>query len=49
VFVSKLKRKKKNWLLSKILLKNASKRKGFNGKWIMDLKYMHVKNEIFYT
>jgi hypothetical protein len=26
--------------------KHASKRKGSNGKWIMDPKCMHVKNEI---
>ncbi len=29
--------------------KHASKNKGFNGKWIMDLKCMHVKNEISYA
>ncbi len=27
--------------------KHASKRKGSNGKWIMDPKCMHVKNKIF--
>jgi len=29
--------------------KHVGKRKGFNGKWIMDPKCMHVKNEIFYA
>jgi hypothetical protein len=28
--------------------KHASKKKGFDGKWIMDPKCMHVKNEISY-
>jgi hypothetical protein len=29
--------------------KHASKRKGSHGKWIMDPKCMHVKNEISYA
>jgi hypothetical protein len=29
--------------------KHASKRKGFDGKWIMDPKCMHIKNGISYV
>jgi hypothetical protein len=29
--------------------KHASKKKGYDGKWIMDPKCMHVKNEISYV
>jgi len=29
--------------------KYVGKKKGSNGKWIMDPKCMHVKNEIFYV
>jgi predicted CoA-binding protein len=45
-----LKGRKKLWLQNGILLKNMQvKRKGSNGKWIMDPKCMHVKNEISYV
>ncbi len=29
--------------------KHAYKKKGFNGKWVIDPLCMHVKNEIFYA
>jgi hypothetical protein len=35
-----------NWDLIK---KYVGKRKGFDGKWIMDPKCMHIKNEIAYA
>jgi hypothetical protein len=46
---TKIKRKEKI-IIAKwdFIEKLASKRKGFDGKRIMDPKCMHVKNEIFY-
>jgi hypothetical protein len=47
---TKIKRKEKIMVAKwDFIEKHASKRKGFNGKWIMDPKCMHVKNEIFYA
>jgi hypothetical protein len=42
--------KGKNWVVKwDVIVKHPSKKKGFNGKWIMDPKCMHIKNEISYV
>ncbi len=44
-----IERNEKNLVAKKDSIdKHAGKRKGFDDKWIMDSKCMHVKNEIFY-
>jgi len=50
MFVPELKGRKKNWVVKwDFIVKHPSKKKGFDGKWIMDSKCMHIKNEISYV
>jgi hypothetical protein len=42
-------RKKKLVAKWDFIVKHACKKKGCDGNWIMDLKCMHVKNEISYA
>jgi hypothetical protein len=51
VFVPKLKGRKRISLRNGILLKNIQVKERVleDGKWIMDPKCMHVKNEISYV
>jgi len=47
---TKTERKEKNWVVKwDFIVKHLSKKKGFDGKWIMDPKCLHVKNEISYV
>jgi len=47
---TKTERKEKNWVVKwDFIVKHPSKKKGFDGKWIMDPKCLHVKNEISYV
>ncbi len=47
---TKIERKEKSLVINQdFIKKHASKRKGFDGKWIMDPKFMHIKNEIAYA
>ncbi len=44
---TKIERKDKNWVVKRnFIIKHPSKKKGYDGKWIMDPKCMHVKNGI---
>ncbi len=46
---TKIERKENNLVVKKDFIEqHVGKRKGFDGKWIMDPKCMHVKNEISY-
>jgi hypothetical protein len=46
---TKIERKGKKLVVKKDSIKKyVGNRKGCDGKWIMDPKCMHVKNEIFY-
>jgi len=45
-----IERKEKNWVVKwEFIIKHPSKNKGFDGKWIVDPKCVHVKNEISYV
>jgi hypothetical protein len=47
---TKIKRKEKKLVVKwDSMEKHASKKKVFNGKWIMDPKCMHIKTEISYV
>jgi len=47
---TKIERKEKNWVVKwDFIIKHPSNNKGFDVKWIMDPKCMHVKNEISYV
>jgi hypothetical protein len=47
---TKIERKGKNWVVKwNFIIKHPNKKKGSDGKWIMDPKCMHVKNEISYV
>jgi hypothetical protein len=46
---TRIERKEKQLVVKKDSIdKHVGKKKGFDGKWIMDPKCMHVKNEICY-
>jgi hypothetical protein len=47
---TKIERKEKKLVVNwDSIKKHAGKRKGFDGKWIMDPKFMHIINEIAYA
>jgi hypothetical protein len=49
-FCTIIERKEKKLVIKwESIEKHASKNKGCNGKWIMDPKCMHIKNEISYV
>jgi len=50
MFIPKLKgRKRIGYVKWDFIVKHPSKKKGSNGKWIVDPKCMHVKSEISYV
>ncbi len=50
MFILKLRKKKRFWWLNRIPSKNMQiKKKVINGKWFIDLRSGHAKNEIAYA